>query len=59
MANGSTLESSDSPKAFGAGLKTFRERALLTREQRAERLDHPHASVAARVTLPVGRVGVS
>ncbi|MGC0377814.1 helix-turn-helix domain-containing protein [Streptomyces sp. SAI-229] len=47
MANGSTLESSDSLKAFGAALKTFRERALMTQEQLAERLDYSHASVAS------------
>ncbi|GAA3204096.1 MULTISPECIES: helix-turn-helix domain-containing protein [Streptomyces] len=43
MANGSTLESSDSLKAFGAALKAFRERALLTQEQLAERLSGPAA----------------
>lgn len=47
MANGSTLESSDSLKAFGAALKTFRERALLTQEQLAEQLNYSHASVAS------------
>lgn len=47
MANGSTLESSDSLKAFGAALKTFRERALMTQEQLAERLNYSHASVAS------------
>ncbi|MGW0137920.1 helix-turn-helix domain-containing protein [Streptomyces calvus] len=47
MANGSTLESSDSLKAFGAALKAFRERALLTQEQLAERLSYSHASVAS------------
>lgn len=43
----STVESSDSLKAFGAALKTFRERALLTQEQLAERLNYSHASVAS------------
>ncbi|MFE9095286.1 helix-turn-helix domain-containing protein [Streptomyces sp. NPDC007264] len=47
MANGSTLEPSDSLKAFGAALKVFRERALLNQEQLAERLDYSHASVAS------------
>lgn len=47
MANGSTLESSDSLKAFGAALKTFRKRALMTQEQLAERLNYSHASVAS------------
>ncbi|MFI6207934.1 helix-turn-helix domain-containing protein [Streptomyces sp. NPDC051041] len=48
VANSSTaLESSDGPKALGATLKTFRERALRTQEQLAERLDYSHASVAS------------
>ncbi|MET8214672.1 Scr1 family TA system antitoxin-like transcriptional regulator [Streptomyces hirsutus] len=49
MANSSstTVESSDSLRAFGAALKTFRERALLTQEQLAERLNYSHASVAS------------
>ncbi|MFD7401646.1 Scr1 family TA system antitoxin-like transcriptional regulator [Streptomyces sp. NPDC059866] len=47
MANGSTLESSGSLKAFGAALKVFRERALLTQEQLAERINYSHASVAS------------
>ncbi|MFD4974658.1 Scr1 family TA system antitoxin-like transcriptional regulator [Streptomyces sp. NPDC058424] len=34
-------------KAFGAALKVFRERALLTQEQLAERLNYSHASVAS------------
>lgn len=37
MANSSTLQPSDSFRAFGAALKTFRERALLTQVQLAER----------------------
>lgn len=47
MANSSTLEPSDSLRAFGAVLKTFRERALLTQEQLAERLNYSHDSVAS------------
>jgi transcriptional regulator with XRE-family HTH domain len=47
MANSSTLEPSDSLRAFGAALKTFRERALLTQEQLAERLNYSHASIAS------------
>ncbi|MFE9312095.1 helix-turn-helix domain-containing protein [Streptomyces sp. NPDC006706] len=47
MASGSALDSSGSMKAFGAALKVFRERALLTQEQLAERLNYSHASVAS------------
>ncbi|MFF4864183.1 helix-turn-helix domain-containing protein [Streptomyces sp. NPDC002405] len=47
MASGSALDSSGSMKAFGAALKVFRERALLTQEQLTERLNYSHASVAS------------
>ncbi|MGY3201162.1 hypothetical protein [Streptomyces sp. TE5632] len=47
MANGSTLESSDGLKAFGAAPKTFRKRALPAQEQLAGRPNRPHASVAS------------
>ncbi|MFF3685915.1 helix-turn-helix domain-containing protein [Streptomyces sp. NPDC002187] len=47
MANSSAPEPSDSLKAFGAALKVFRERSLLTQEQLAERLTYSHASVAS------------
>ncbi|MGW2857202.1 helix-turn-helix domain-containing protein, partial [Streptomyces sp. NPDC001215] len=47
MAMGSALESSGSLKAFGAALKVFRERALLTQEQFAERLNYSLALVAS------------
>jgi transcriptional regulator with XRE-family HTH domain len=43
----SAPEPSDSLKAFGAALKVFRERALLTQEQLAERLTYSLASVAS------------
>ncbi|WP_254708777.1 helix-turn-helix domain-containing protein [Streptomyces lunaelactis] len=43
----SAPEQSDSLKAFGAALKVFRERALLTQEQLAERLNYSIASVAS------------
>ncbi|MFE2022473.1 helix-turn-helix domain-containing protein [Streptomyces sp. NPDC059499] len=47
MANSTAPEPSDSLKAFGAALKVFRERALLTQEQLAEQLVYSHASVAS------------
>ncbi|MFJ6561215.1 helix-turn-helix domain-containing protein [Streptomyces sp. NPDC091412] len=47
MGSGSALDSSGSMKAFGAALKVFRERALLTQEQLAERLNYSHAAVAS------------
>lgn len=40
-------EPSDSLKAFGAALRVFRERALLTQEQLADRLTYSVASVAS------------
>lgn len=48
MANSSSApEQSDSLKAFGAALKVFRERALLTQEQFAERSNYSLASIAS------------
>ncbi|MEV5432026.1 helix-turn-helix domain-containing protein, partial [Streptomyces sp. NPDC052701] len=47
VVSGPWRESSDSLKAFGAALKAFRERSLLTQEQLAERLNYWHASVAS------------
>ncbi|MET8950985.1 helix-turn-helix domain-containing protein [Streptomyces sp. NPDC004393] len=47
MAMGSALESSGSLKAFGAALKLFRERALVTQEQFAERLNYSLALIAS------------
>ncbi len=43
----SAPEQSDSLKTFGAAMKVFRERALLTQEQLAERLTYSIASVAS------------
>ncbi len=47
MGNSTEHEPVGSLKAFGAALKVFRERALLTQEQLAERLNYSHASVAS------------
>ncbi|GHF24980.1 helix-turn-helix domain-containing protein [Streptomyces fumanus] len=47
MANSGAVEPSDSLRVFGAALKAFRERALLTQEQVAERLGYSHALVAS------------
>ncbi|GGL79563.1 transcriptional regulator [Streptomyces fumigatiscleroticus] len=47
MVNSTEPEATGSLRAFGAALKVFRERALLTQEQLAERLSYSHASVAS------------
>lgn len=47
MVNSTEPDAAGGLRAFGAALKMFRERALLTQEQLAERLDYSHASVAS------------
>ncbi|MFD7816837.1 helix-turn-helix domain-containing protein [Streptomyces sp. NPDC059785] len=47
MVNRAEPQASGSLRAFGAALKVFRERSLLTQEQLAERLSYSLASVAS------------